>query len=99
MNLLPTPSQLDSTGKHIAKATTLENAVVMNIQLKAGQEVAEHHSSKDVLIVVRKGSVLFTVEGVEVLVTQDNMLQMSPNEKHSLRAVEDVDILVMQITP
>ena len=41
----------------------------MNIQLRAGEEVKEHHANANVLIVVRKGKVQFTVEGVEHTVT------------------------------
>jgi quercetin dioxygenase-like cupin family protein len=99
MDLISTPYKLDQKSKHIAKLQTLENATIINIQLKKGETIAEHESSKDVVIVVRRGAVSFDVEGAETVVEQDNMLYMKPNEKHSLLAVEDTDILVFQIMP
>lgn len=99
MNLIPTPYKLDEKSKHIAKLMTLENVAVVNIQLKAGETVAEHDSKREVIIIVRRGAVVFDVEGTETLVTRDNVLHMSPLEKHSLRATEDTDLIVFQITP
>lgn len=99
MNLIPTPYKLDEKSKHIAKLLTLENVSVVNIQLKTGETVAEHDSKREVIIIVLRGAVVFDVEGTETLVTQDSVLHMSPLEKHSLRAAEDTDLIVLQITP
>lgn len=99
MNLIPAPYKLEEKPKHIARLLTLENASVVNIQLKTGETIAEHDSKREVLIIVRQGAVIFDVEGTETLVTQDNVLHMSPLEKHSLRAIEDTDLVVLQITP
>jgi quercetin dioxygenase-like cupin family protein len=46
---------------------------------------------------VKKGKVLFTVEGVEQLVTTGQILHMNPLEKHALKAVEDADVIVIKI--
>ena len=99
MNLISTPYRLEEKPKHIAKLMTLENASVVNIQLKKGEKIAEHDSKREVIIIVRKGAVIFEVEGTETVVTPNNVLHMSPLEKHSLRATEDSDLLVLQITP
>lgn len=99
MNLIPTPNKLGEKPKHIARLLTLDNATAVNIQLKTGETIAEHDSKREVLIIVRRGAVIFDVEGTETLVTQDNVLHMSPLEKHSLRATEDTDLIVLQITP
>ncbi|BAQ12041.1 hypothetical protein OXB_3572 [Bacillus sp. OxB-1] len=97
MEVIPTPSKLIEKAKHLEKVVSLPQAAIMNIQLKAGEEVAEHHSERDVIIVVRKGIVRFEVEGNEVFVSPENLLHMAPFEKHSLRAIEDADILVFQV--
>lgn len=97
MDLISTPYRLEEKPKHIAKLLTLENASVVNIQLTRGETIAEHDSKREVLIIVRRGAVIFDVEGTETLVTQDNILHMSPLEKHSLRATEDTDLIVFQI--
>lgn len=96
---IETSYQLDEKTKHIGRLLTLENVNVTNIQLKKGETIPEHHSKREVLIVVRRGVVLFDVEGKEVVVAQNNILHMSPLENHSLVAKEDTDILVIQVTP
>ncbi|SFM76323.1 cupin domain-containing protein [Psychrobacillus psychrodurans] len=58
----------------------------------------EHHANANVLIVVRKGKVQFTVDGAEHTVTTGNILQMKPLEKHALKALEDSDIVVTKIS-
>ena len=92
MQLIQTPSKLGMKTKHIAKLLELEHVRTVNIQLKKDEEIAEHDSSRD-------GAVRFTVEGVETLVTKNHVLYMQPKEKHSLKAMEDSDLLVFQITP
>ena len=97
MKLINTKNQLNEKEKHVEKVAEVENAAIMNIQLRAGEEVAEHDVDREVFIVVRKGKVRFIVEGESVDVTPENLLYMVPLEKHSLHAVEDSDILVIQV--
>lgn len=99
MKLIETPRQLGSKAKSVEQVCAIPNANVLNIQLRAGEEVAEHDSDREVLILVRKGKVRFTVEGTPVTVSEENILHMAPNEKHSLIAETDSDICVLQITP
>lgn len=99
MELKPTTWMLDDKDKHVSKVLMLENVTMMNIQLKTGEIIPEHDSPREVLIIVKRGSVTFTVENEEVVVTSENTLHMAPFEKHSLRATEDSDVMVMQITP
>ncbi|PIC80254.1 hypothetical protein CSV75_00200 [Sporosarcina sp. P18a] len=99
MNVIDTKNQLTEKKKHIEKVADVDNAILMNIQLRAGEEVAEHDANKEVFIIVRKGKVRFTVEGEPIDVTPDNVLHMVPLERHSLHAVEDSDVLVIQVKP
>ncbi|PID24425.1 cupin domain-containing protein [Sporosarcina sp. P7] len=99
MNVIDTKKQLTEKKKHIEKVADVDNAILMNIQLRAGEEVAEHDANKEVFIIVRKGKVRFTVEGEPIDVTPDNVLHMVPLERHSLHAVEDSDVLVIQVKP
>ena len=99
MKLIEMPSQLNSKAKSVEQVCAIPNANVLNIQLRAGEEVAEHDSDKEVLIIVKKGRVRFTVEGIPVTVSAENILHMAPYEKHSLLAETDTDICVLQITP
>ncbi|ARD47376.1 hypothetical protein SporoP37_03995 [Sporosarcina sp. P37] len=97
MKLIDTDYRLAEKEKHVLKVANVENAVIMNLQLRAGEEIAEHDADKEVFIIVRKGKVRFDVEGAPVEVTPGNVLHMEPLEKHSLHALEDSDILVIQV--
>lgn len=99
LKLIETLRKLDSKAKSVEQVCAIPNANVLNIQLRAGEEVSEHDSDREVLIIVRKGKVRFTVEGTPVMVSEENILHMAPNEKHSLFAETDSDICVLQITP
>lgn len=99
MKIIQTSSKLSMETKNIERLPELKNARIVNIQMKKGETIAEHDSTRDVVIVVREGAVMFTIEGEETLVTKDKVLYMQPKEKHSLEATEDCDILVFQITP
>ena len=99
MKLFETKYQLNDKAKHLAKVATVDNATFTNIQLRAGEEIAEHDSNNEAFIIVRKGKIQFTVEGEPVIVTPENLLHMAPLEKHSLRAVEDTDLVLIQVKP
>lgn len=97
MNLIETPYLLEEKEKYVSKVVQFDNHQVMNIQLRKGEEIKEHDAKEYVLIVVRKGKVLFTVDGIEQLVTTGHILHMNPLEKHALKAVEDADVIVIKI--
>lgn len=97
MKVISTENQLLEKSKHVGKLLSLGNADIMNIQLKAGEGIPEHDSKREVIIVVRKGVVTFTVEGKDLKLQENDCLHMEPFEKHSLTAIEDTDILVFQI--
>ena len=99
MKLFETKDQLEDKAKHIAKVTTVDNATITNIQLRTGEEITEHDSKNEAFIIVRKGKIRFSVEGEPVIVTPENILHMVPLEKHSLQALEDTDLLLIQVKP
>ena len=99
MNLVETAYKLNDKSKHVGKITSAENATLTNIQLRAGEEINEHDSKNVAFIIVRRGKVRFTIEGEEVFVTPENVLQMAPLEKHSLHALEDTDLVLIQVKP
>lgn len=97
MEIIGTPNLLGEKNKHVQKALSFGNTKVVNMQLQTGENIAEHDSVADVIIIVRSGKVSFSVEGETVVVTPENILHMSPKEKHSLLAIEPSDLLVLQI--
>lgn len=97
MNLVETPYLFVEKEKHVSKVVQFDNHQVMNIQLRIGEEINEHDAKEYVLIVVRKGKVLFTVDGVDQLVTTGHILHINPLVRHALKAVEDADVIVIKI--
>jgi quercetin dioxygenase-like cupin family protein len=97
MHLIETPFLLEEKEKNVSKVIQFDNNDVVNIQLRIGEEIKEHNADANVLIVIRRGKVIFTVEGEEQVVTSNNVLHMNPLEKHALKAVEDSDIVVIKI--
>lgn len=97
MEMIGTPNLLGEKNKHVQKALSFGNTKVVNMQLQTGENIAEHDSVADVIIIVRSGKVSFSVEGETVVVTPENILHMNPKEKHSLLAIEPSDLLVLQI--
>ncbi|GLC89638.1 cupin domain-containing protein [Lysinibacillus piscis] len=88
---------LQEKAKHAGKVTAGVGYDVMNIQLKAGESIAEHSASGEVLIVCRQGRVKFHVEGQETELDAQALLMLDPNEKHSLEAIEDCEIIVVRL--
>lgn len=97
MKVISTVDQLLEKSKHVGKLLSLGHADIMNIQLKAGEGIPEHDSKREVMIVVRKGVVMFSGDGKEYRLHNNDCLHIEPLEKHSLVAIEDADILVFQI--
>ncbi|SEQ74130.1 hypothetical protein SAMN05216232_3213 [Virgibacillus subterraneus] len=73
-----------------------DNREIMHIKLKAGEEIEEHDSPKHVFIFVKKGEVEFTLNNEGSTINQETILRMEPYERHALKALSDVAILVMK---
>ncbi|WP_188456017.1 cupin domain-containing protein [Virgibacillus oceani] len=69
---------------------------IMHIKLKEGGVINEHDSPKHVLIFVKSGEVAFTVNNEVHTINAETILHMEPYEKHALKALSDVSILVMK---
>ncbi|MED3660602.1 cupin domain-containing protein [Ureibacillus terrenus] len=97
MKVISTPYVLEEKNKQVGKVLDIEKAQVMNIQLKSGESIPSHFADGDVLIIVRRGTVEFTVEEETVELTNETFLHMEPKEKHSLIAKHDADIIVVKM--
>ncbi|MGM7636147.1 hypothetical protein [Bacillus sp. Hm123] len=98
MKIVHTPNHLEAKNKHVERCIQFNETNVLNIQLKTNEFIPEHDFNGDVLVIVRKGKVLFDVEGQQVELTNENVLHIDPLEKHGLKALEDSDILVVKIS-
>lgn len=69
---------------------------MMHIKLREGEIIPEHDSPKHVFILVKSGDVEFTVNQEPHVINAETILYMEPKERHSLKALSDVSILVMK---
>ena len=66
-----------------------ENAMVAQIFLKKGAVVPEHHHVSEQITYVLDGSMVFQIEGKEVVVAKGQVLRIPPNVPHGAVALED----------
>ncbi|QTD42617.1 hypothetical protein [Sporosarcina sp. Te-1] len=99
MQQFETTGKTDDQRKKIGQLLRTANARLIHMQLDAGEEVAEHDSPDEVIILVPTGKVQFNVEGEEIVVDRKSVLQIAPKERHSLLALENAEVFVFQITP
>ncbi|MEK5231640.1 AraC family ligand binding domain-containing protein [Lysinibacillus sp. FSL K6-0232] len=88
---------LQNKRKHAGKVAVGAGYDMMTIQLRAGESVAEHSAPGEVIIVCRKGCVKFQVEGQLTTLDANALLLLEPNEKHSLEALEDCELIVIRL--
>ncbi|MEC1179024.1 cupin domain-containing protein [Metasolibacillus meyeri] len=97
MQKLEVANVLAEQSKKMGKVFSHDKFDVLNIQLKQGEAIPEHSVNNVAVIIVRKGTVHFDVEGKEVMLTDEDVLIMEPLEMHSLKAITDVDIVVLKL--
>lgn len=97
MRVIQSSNLLTEKSKAISKLLQHEGLEVINIQLKMGEEIAEHSAPVHVLVVIRQGKVLFQIEGESPTLTNEEIIFINPGEKHALEALEDADILVIKM--
>ncbi|HLR43080.1 MAG TPA: hypothetical protein VK067_07575 [Pseudogracilibacillus sp.] len=97
MKMIDTLQELNGRAKHAERKIAEDKYDVIQIQMEEDEEVTEHHAREETLIIVRNGKVEFDVEGKKVILTNENLLQMDPYEKHSLKAIEKTDLILLKI--
>lgn len=70
---------------------------VVKLSLEEGDIIPEHHANARVTAIVLSGSGVFTVEGKENFLESGTFVSMSPNEKHSIKANTNLEIIVHHI--
>lgn len=84
---------LDGKFEHLLGEDKLQ---ITHLQIKQGEEVPSHKSDKNVVVVIYKGKVNFTGENKSEIIVPGNIITMKPNEMHSLKAIEDSDLMVIK---
>ena len=70
---------------------------VVKLKLDTGDLIPEHFSSSHVTATVTSGMGVFTIEKEAKKITKGDFLSMKPYEKHSIKAVEPLEIIVHHI--
>lgn len=97
MKQVTTSHDIGEKRKHALRVLNETKYDVVHIHLKQGEEITTHHAKVETLIIVRAGKVRFNVEGEDVILTKEEILQMDPYEKHSLHALDETDLLLLKI--
>ncbi|WP_190931939.1 AraC family ligand binding domain-containing protein [Paenibacillus oceani] len=98
METIKLESHLGSVPKHIGKLAEFGKAVVMQLQLRAGETIPEHRTEADVLIVVQSGQAVFVFQDRQVTLDPRTLLHILPGEAHSVHAADgDAELLVIKV--
>lgn len=97
MKLIESSYDVGNKNKFAKRLMCGDKYDIVQIHMKAGEEISEHHAKEETLIIVRSGKVNFEVEGEVVELTCKEVLQMEPFEKHSLKAMDETDLLLLKI--
>ena len=84
---------IDKLAEHIYETDT---QTITHLSLKKDQEVPEHKSDRWVNVIIYKGEVLFSASGDETIIKPGDVIILSENELHALKANEDSEILVIK---
>lgn len=84
---------LDGKFEHLIDEDKLQ---ITHLQIKQGEEVPSHKSDKNVVVIIYKGKVDFVGENGNEIIVPGDIITMEANEMHSLRAIEDSDLMVIK---
>lgn len=85
---------LDGKFEHLVDEDNLQ---ITHLQIKKGEEIPRHKSDKSVVVVIYKGKVDFKEENGNQIIIPGDIITMDPNEIHSLKALEDSDLMVIKV--
>ena len=97
MEKLKIASVLTEQAKKMGKVLEKEQFDLLNVQLRAGEEIPPHNVNNTAIVIVRNGDVVFNVEGEDVTLTKEDVLLFEPLEMHSLKAITDVDLVIVKL--
>lgn len=97
MRVIETSHDIGDSKKHAIRLFNQDSYDVVQVNMKKGETLTDHHAPEEVLIVVRTGEVVFTFGDEKVNVTNKTILQMDPYEEHGVEALEETDFLIIKI--
>lgn len=84
---------LDGKFEHLVDDNKLQ---VTHLQIKSGEEIPSHKSDKSVVVVIYKGKVDFSGEDSNKIIIPGDIIVLNPDETHTLKAIEDSDLMVIK---
>src|SRR5690625_6593498 len=84
MKLIEGLDNLSEKTKHAERVLSQPSYDVIQIHLEKDEVISTHHAKEETLIIVRTGKARFVVEEETVVLTNEEILQMAPYEKHCL---------------
>ena len=96
MKHIQTPYDIGDKQKFANRKLSQSKYDVVHIHLKKAEEIKTHHAKEETLIVVRSGKIRMKIEAKTVELTNEDILQMEPYEKHDLYALEETDLLLIK---
>jgi quercetin dioxygenase-like cupin family protein len=72
---------------------------VARIELKGGSSVAAHSHHNEQVCMVLSGKVKFIVDGVDVIVSAGQILELKPNVPHGVEVLEDATVIDLFTPP
>lgn len=73
-----------------------EGQTVTHLLIRKGKELGTHNVDMSVIVVPFKGVIEFTGESGTETIKPGTIIEMEPNEKHSLKAIEDSQLIVVK---
>jgi len=77
--------------KAIVKTDEME---LVRLVLTAGKEIPTHKVSGPIVVHCIKGEIEFTAMGAKQVLTAGQLLHLTPDDPHSVKAIEDSVVLV-----
>jgi len=97
MKRVDTRHDIGAKTKHAERILNEDKYDLIQIHMKKGEIITSHHAKEETLIIVRTGKVYFTVEEEKMTLTNEQILQMDPYEKHSLEALEEANLILLKM--
>jgi|SRR5690625_4819057 len=97
MKRVDTKHDIGGKTKHAERVLSEDKYDIIQIHMKKGEVITSHHAKEETLIIVRTGKVYFIVEKETMTLTNEQILQMDPYEKHSLEALEESNLILLKI--
>lgn len=97
MELVHATYQNDNQQKYAKRLFKKESFDLIHMHMKKDETISTHHAPTEVIIIVRAGEVEFNIEDTLTTLTKEDILYLDPYEDHSMRAIEETDLILLKV--